>query len=41
MRLVDKGVVGSAHGYESLEILDKNVLFLPPASSSSGGLRSN
>jgi hypothetical protein len=41
MRLVDKGVVGSAHGYESLEVLDKNVLFLPPASSSSGGLRSN
>jgi hypothetical protein len=40
MRLMDKGVVGSANGYESLEAFDKNVLFLPSMSRSSGGLRS-
>jgi thiosulfate reductase cytochrome b subunit len=41
MTLTDKGIVGSAHGYESLEALDKNVLFLPPMSSSFGGLWSS
>jgi hypothetical protein len=40
MRLSDKGVVGSAHGDESLETLENDVLFLAPTSSSSGGLRS-
>jgi hypothetical protein len=40
MRLSEKGVVGAAHGDESLEALEKDALFLAPMSSNSGGLRS-
>jgi hypothetical protein len=36
MRLTNKGVVGAAHGDESLEALDKNVLLLAPMSDNSG-----
>jgi hypothetical protein len=40
MRLSDKGVIGSTHGDESLETLEKDVLFLAPTSSCSRGLES-
>jgi hypothetical protein len=40
MRLSDKGVIGATHGDESLESLNKNILFLALTSSSSGGLKS-
>jgi hypothetical protein len=41
LRLTDKSVVGTAHGDEGLEALDKNVLLLAPMSGSSRGLRSS
>jgi hypothetical protein len=37
-RLSDKGIIGPTHGDESLEALDKDVLFLALMSSGSGGL---
>jgi hypothetical protein len=40
MRLSDKGVVGAAPGDESLEAIEKDVLFLGSTSRSSRGLRS-
>jgi hypothetical protein len=40
MRLLDKGVIGSTHRDESLEALEKDVLFLAPMSSSSRRLMS-
>jgi hypothetical protein len=39
VRLMDKSVVGAAHGDEGLETLDENVLLLPPMSGSSRRLR--
>jgi hypothetical protein len=41
VRLVDKSVVGAAHGDEGLEANDKNVLLLAPMSGSSRRLRSS
>jgi Na+/phosphate symporter len=39
VRLVDKSVVGAAHGDEGLKALDKNVMLLAPTSGSSRRLR--
>jgi hypothetical protein len=39
VRLVDKSVVGAAHGNDSLEALNENVLLLASMSSSSRRLR--
>jgi hypothetical protein len=41
VRLMDKSIVGAAHGDEGLEAHDKNVLLLAPMSGSSRRLRSS
>jgi hypothetical protein len=41
VRLMDKGVIGAAHGDEGLKAIDKNILLLVPMSGSSRRLRSS